>query len=325
MDRIYLDYIIILDFEAICVEDHLPKPKPQEIIEFPSILLDLKTQNIIDVYHFYVKPQIHSLLSDFCTKLTGITQPMVNGGIPLSDAINHHQDWLIKNGMFDNRTNSKIKNWAYLTCGNWDLGTCLPENCLYYGLNIPNFFNDWIDIKLLYESFYGRKTRGMKSMLEELHLPLLGNHHSGIDDCRNIANIVKTMLSSGCRFLLNQEHQIDPRFIREEDWICSYCNTHNFSLKEVCRKCAKPLDSTSIRAQAKLAVRPKPGDWLCAGCQQLNFSFRMDCFSCGKKKPDDSRILLNQNLLPGDWNCKKCGVINYAFRKHCFKCNSPLQ
>jgi len=159
-------------------------------------------------------------------------------------------------------------------------------------------------------------------MLEYLNIPMVGNQHSGIDDCRNLVNIVKSMRSNGCIFSVNQVHLIDPRFIRDEDWICSYCNSHNFSLKEVCRKCKKELDSTSIRALPRHPVTPKPGDWSCPSCSELNFSYRWDCYSCGKKRPTDPQTPPDAlpKTYPGDWKCIKCRVINFAHRFKCFKC-----
>ena len=35
----------------------------------------------------------------------------------------------------------------------------------------------------------------MAGMLKALRLPLVGRHHSGIDDCRNIAAIVHALLA----------------------------------------------------------------------------------------------------------------------------------
>lgn len=45
-----------------------------EIIEFPAVLVDAKNRKIIDNFQAFVKPTINPKLSDFCIKLTGITQ-----------------------------------------------------------------------------------------------------------------------------------------------------------------------------------------------------------------------------------------------------------
>ena len=40
----------------------------------------------------------------------------------------------------------------------------------------------------------------MKDMLSFMGLELSGHHHSGLDDCKNIAKIVKQLLKEGCHF-----------------------------------------------------------------------------------------------------------------------------
>ena len=44
----------------------------------------------------------------------------------------------------------------------------------------------------------------MASMLRATNLELLGRHHSGIDDTRNIARIAMQMGRDGCRMYLNE-------------------------------------------------------------------------------------------------------------------------
>lgn len=44
------------------------------IVEFPAILMDVNTGDIVSEFQQYVQPQEHPILSSFCTKLTGISQ-----------------------------------------------------------------------------------------------------------------------------------------------------------------------------------------------------------------------------------------------------------
>jgi hypothetical protein len=36
----------------------------------------------------------------------------------------------------------------------WDLKTCLPGVCDHFGLRKPSYFNEWVNIKKAYASFY---------------------------------------------------------------------------------------------------------------------------------------------------------------------------
>ncbi len=43
-------------------------------VEFPAVVLDLSSGEVVSEFHQYVQPQEHPRLSKFCTELTGITQ-----------------------------------------------------------------------------------------------------------------------------------------------------------------------------------------------------------------------------------------------------------
>ena len=69
----------------------------------------------------------------------------------------------------------------------------LPKQCEYFRLPIPQYFRKWINVKCLFSNVTHVRARGMPGMLEHLRLPLKGRHHSGIDDCRNIAKIITAL------------------------------------------------------------------------------------------------------------------------------------
>lgn len=70
-------YFVVIDFEATCDKER--NPHPQEIIEFPSVLVNSATGQLEDYFQIYVRPTHNQLLSDFCKELTGIQQPQVRG------------------------------------------------------------------------------------------------------------------------------------------------------------------------------------------------------------------------------------------------------
>ncbi|XP_022250230.1 ERI1 exoribonuclease 2-like isoform X3 [Limulus polyphemus] len=70
----FFDYLIVIDFESTCWEDKGKAHLCQEIIEFPAVFLNLVTGDIIEQFHTYIQPREHPKLSDFCQKLTGISQ-----------------------------------------------------------------------------------------------------------------------------------------------------------------------------------------------------------------------------------------------------------
>jgi len=205
-----LKYLLILDFEATC--DKKKQPKPQEIIEFPTLLYNIEKRQIEQTFHYYIKPDVNDQLTEFCTNLTGITQDQIDdNGIPLMDALQEHENWLMENhllhGSLDRNSSCNYAStcvpemphsFIYLTCGDWDLGTCLPRQLKHLNQNhIPSHFNKWINVKKEFSKLYETKSYGMKFMLNILGLELEGRHHSGIDDCKNIARICTQMLNDG--------------------------------------------------------------------------------------------------------------------------------
>jgi Exonuclease len=59
---------------------------------------------------------------------------------------------------------------------------------------IPAYFRSWVNIKKVFGRVLGVEARGMAEMLHLLDMPLIGRHHSGLDDCRNIAVIALRLI-----------------------------------------------------------------------------------------------------------------------------------
>ena len=182
------DYILALDFEATCLEN--ARISPQEIIEFPCLKISTKTFDIENEFHTYVKPQFHPTLSEFCTSLTGISQ----------DTVEHQPDFITVLDLFDKWLKSqKIENSSFvvLTCGNWDLNTCLRHQCDDYNIKYPSWATKWINLKKAHQKVFGHFPRSFATILSDLDLQFEGRPHSGIDDTKNIAKAVKALALKG--------------------------------------------------------------------------------------------------------------------------------
>ncbi|XP_011801344.1 PREDICTED: ERI1 exoribonuclease 3 isoform X3 [Colobus angolensis palliatus] len=214
-------YFLVLDFEATCDK---PQIHPQEIIEFPILKLNGRTMEIESTFHMYVQPVVHPQLTPFCTELTGIIQAMVDGQPSLQQVLERVDEWMAKEGLLDPNVKS-----IFVTCGDWDLKVMLPGQCQYLGLPVADYFKQWINLKKgsspraasgasCYQSEEAQRkenTPGVKAysfamgcwpknglldMNKGLSLQHIGRPHSGIDDCKNIANIMKTLAYRGFIF-----------------------------------------------------------------------------------------------------------------------------
>ena len=116
MDSNYT-HAIVLDFEATC--DDRSRPRPQEIIEFPSVLISLKSLEFIDEFQAFIRPVHNPVLTTFCKNFTSIQQSDVDGAKIFPEVLADHQSWLENHGLGD-------ENAIIVTCGDWDLGKMLP-------------------------------------------------------------------------------------------------------------------------------------------------------------------------------------------------------
>jgi len=174
-----LDYLIILDFEATC--DEPINPDPQEIVEFPSIVYNLKKNKIEDSFESFVKPIYNPILTDYCKNLTTITQNQVNTSKTFSEVYTNYLQWVSK---------YKSEKAVILTYGDWDLRKCLTKQLEVSGCERDSIFNRWINLKKITTKFLG-KSSSFEDLTNSLNIQREGILHRGIDDCRNILTVVK--------------------------------------------------------------------------------------------------------------------------------------
>jgi len=187
-------FVAILDFEKTCERDAVLSP--QEIIEVPTLLLDLSSEapRLVSEFHEHVRPTRHPQLSAFCTELTGITQAQIDAAAPLSTVMDRHVAWLERHGAL-----ADGRNVLFVTCGDYDLKRSLAEDPNVDHDALPACYGRWCNLKRAFAAHRGQKRQpaGMAEMLDALGLPLEGQHLSGIDDCRNLARVVRSLLAQG--------------------------------------------------------------------------------------------------------------------------------
>ncbi|KAG5477731.1 hypothetical protein LSCM1_05029 [Leishmania martiniquensis] len=199
------DVYVVLDFEATCEAGR--RIAYPEVIEFPMILVDACTATPVAEFQRYVRPLRNPTLSRFCTELTGITQDMVSDRDPFHVVYLEALKFLAAAGLGDA---PPMRSYCVVTCGDWDLKTMLPAQMSLSGqLETPRSFQRWCNLKeCMWQLGFSdggvcpgaappRGPSGIPDMLRMLGLQLQGRHHSGIDDCRNIATALCELLKRG--------------------------------------------------------------------------------------------------------------------------------
>ncbi|VDK44983.1 unnamed protein product [Anisakis simplex] len=179
----YYDYFVVMDFECTC-EDEVYEYE-HEIIEFPAVLVDVRNRRVVDTFRSHVRPTLNPILSEFCTKLTGITQEMVDNALPFTDVLVSFRMW-----MQSHRLGQENARYAFVTDGPWDIAKFFQMQCLQVGFDCYCF-------DLLIQFICG--------MLSTLGMTFEGREHCGLDDSKNIARIVIRMLEDRSELRVNEK------------------------------------------------------------------------------------------------------------------------
>lgn len=175
-----LDYLIVVDIESTCWEKIIPTQEESEIIEIGICAVDIASGERLEKASLLVKPE-KSKVSDFCTRLTTLTQAQVEQGITFQEAC-----LILKQKYL-----AKERIWA--SYGNYDRRQ-FERQCQSRNISYP-FGSRHINVKTLLAIIYALPDEiGMAQALDLLKLPLEGTHHRGGDDAWNIARILSELL-----------------------------------------------------------------------------------------------------------------------------------
>jgi inhibitor of KinA sporulation pathway (predicted exonuclease) len=209
-ERVFL----FADYEATigCLNE--PGNKLREIAECPILavrerdLLDTHAAHIEPLIHRYVKPRIRQLVSEDFTKLTGITQSLID--LKGKDMQHVFQEIEYKVGEIERQGYEVV----FVTYGDWDNAQLVPGQWSLLSNKekyFPEKFRTWFNVKALLANLGGefakRRTRyfdehpsvrgrdkgevSQETAIELAGLAPIGQAHSGIDDARNLLQLTK--------------------------------------------------------------------------------------------------------------------------------------
>jgi inhibitor of KinA sporulation pathway (predicted exonuclease) len=182
-----IDQIIVVDVEATCWEGDPPPGQENEIIEIGVCQLDIASGQRSKKRSILVRPE-RSKVSEFCTRLTTLTQAQVDQGISFPEAID----------LLKSEYRPADRTWA--SYGDYDR-IQIQRQCEQRGISYP-FGRTHLNVKnLLAIGLNLPREVGLDRAVETFHLPLEGTHHRGDDDAWNIAavlaELVKRMRNEG--------------------------------------------------------------------------------------------------------------------------------
>lgn len=168
---------LVVDLEMTC-EEHREKGYQPEIIEIGLVRVSYQGE-ILGKEQYYIKPK-HNKISDYCTKLTGITPQLIKEkGIPLAEAFNKMK----KLGSRNKVLVAWGEDWLQFEMESEWKNLELPISQSRLNLSLVNsIFSKTSDKIALEDAFI------QWGVVPE------GKMHSGVDDALNTAKVLQKMI-----------------------------------------------------------------------------------------------------------------------------------
>ena len=167
---------VVINLEATCDNKNAIRREEMEIIEIGAVLVEGQSLQPVQEFQTFVKPVRHGQLTPFCTTLTTITQADVDAAPSFAEAVKTLR-------LFLEGTDALFCSW-----GNYNRNQ-FEQDALFHGVALPlgtRHFN----LKQLFADHLHERPTGVDAALRRVGLQLLGTHHRGIDDARNITRLL---------------------------------------------------------------------------------------------------------------------------------------
>ena len=166
---------LVVDLEATCDDLGAVPRDESEIIEIGAVLVDGATLQPLDEFQTVVRPQVHPRLTEFCTRLTTITQDDVARAPTFR--------------LVAPRLAAFGKDALFCSWGGYDKNQ-LERDARRCGIRSP-LGPRHLNLKEAFAKMASdRSLTGNQSALRRVGLAPTGTHHRGIDDARNIARLL---------------------------------------------------------------------------------------------------------------------------------------
>ena len=172
-----LKYYLIIDLEATCCAKRIITKEKMEIIEIGAVMVEAKSLKVVDEYETFIKPILNPTLTTFCKTLTTITQDDVNEAMGYKEAMRDFKKWY-----------SKYDDFLFCSWGDYDK-IQFKLDCRLHDIEFP-FSDEHLNIKKEFAKVQGVKPCGLDMALAHVNLELVGTHHRGIDDARNMGRLM---------------------------------------------------------------------------------------------------------------------------------------
>lgn len=206
-----IDIYTCIDFECTCWPKGEHSREEMEVIEIGAVSLDSQGQ-VLGEFQSFIRPHLYPILSEFCTKLTGLTQEQINTAPKFSEAYLEFVAWLaeIRDNLskrnsaewtstlpFFQETRRLPSNITMVSWGQFDW-TQLGRECRRLYAPLP--FSTHINLKVFFKEMYNikRSASGLYRTASRFGIyPQEGMLHRGLNDAKMVAQILQSMWKEG--------------------------------------------------------------------------------------------------------------------------------
>lgn len=171
---------LVIDLEATCARDETVPKKEMEVIEIGAVAVDTALRPF-DEFQAFAHPVRHPELTDFCRELTTIRQRDVDVADPLPDVARQFGDWAQQTG---------ATLWA--SWGMFDR-ILFDRNFRYHGVASP-LPDTHVNVRECFEATVAPGPVDFDTAMTKTGLAFEGQPHRGIDDARNVARLLPTIV-----------------------------------------------------------------------------------------------------------------------------------
>uniref|UniRef100_A0A0E0PXM7 Exonuclease domain-containing protein n=1 Tax=Oryza rufipogon TaxID=4529 RepID=A0A0E0PXM7_ORYRU len=156
-----------------------------EILEFPVVMIDAQSMEFVDSFHRFVHPtamseqRIREYIEGKYGKF-GVDRVWHDTAIPFMEVLQEFEDWIEHHKFWKKEQGGALNSAAFIT---------------------------WFRILVEQELWKILEATGMMTIMRELQMPIVGSHHLGIDDAKNIARVVQRMLADGAVMQITAKRQ----------------------------------------------------------------------------------------------------------------------
>ncbi|KAI9281133.1 ribonuclease H-like domain-containing protein [Sporodiniella umbellata] len=347
------DRLIVLHVEATC-DENMTNPaavqvtkESSEIIELSFVVLDAHTLKVLHKKQIFVKPE-RTVLTSFCTDVTGIQWSSLENANTLKSAINELDSYIQTN------IEEQQKSFCFVTHGGWILRIQLPRESRDKNIELPSYlaYCRMFDLKQeiqrwqVHHPEVSFRSTSLRDLCELFKVKRVRDHSVGLNACLTTINIIRYLTSFRHPdvFVHPIDTNADLRQFKKEESLVVHLAGLPFEVTQ--GELEAWFSSNGLRPTTMWMIQPgdhsKPSISGFVLFQTHSDSMRALALNgrcLGDRPievcPSSSRVVeaagnmlvsfplqaKSRQLRPGDWNCSSCGFHNFASRQFCFKCN----